>query len=72
MFNFITQDSALGEGAYSELVYVCNKSDLELIDKSDEVDEFRNHFTSITGRTPRITSNYFVLPHVKYESEHDR
>ncbi|ODM93757.1 hypothetical protein Ocin01_12925 [Orchesella cincta] len=65
-------DSALGEGSYPEPIYVCNKTNLELLDKMDGTQEFQKQFTSVIGRTPRISTNYFVLPHIKYDMEHYR
>lgn len=62
----------MGEGSYPELLYVCNKANLELMDNIEVAQEFQKHFTSVTGRTPRIASNYFVLPHTKYEMEQER
>lgn len=72
IFICVKQDSALGEGSYPEPVYVCNKANLELLDHTEMASEFQKHFTSVTGRTPRIETNYHVLPHVKYEMEHYR
>lgn len=71
-FFCVKQDSALGEGSYPEPVYVCNKANLELLDHTEMVSEFQKHFTSVTGRTPRIETNYHVLPHIKYEMEYYR
>ncbi|CAL8144238.1 unnamed protein product [Orchesella dallaii] len=67
-------DSALGEGSYPEPIYICNKANLELLDNLDGAQgrEFQKQFTSVIGRKPRISTNYHVLPHIKYDMEHER
>lgn len=64
-FTDLTQESALGEGVYPEIIFVYNRvTQSELNDyKLTENLEFLLSTTS--GRDPRIKPNFFLVPDAK-------
>ncbi|CAG7786606.1 unnamed protein product [Allacma fusca] len=60
-----------GDGASAELVYVCNKASHSLLEvnNSSAVRSAESVFNSSLGRSPRISQNFFTLPHLRWKDQ---
>jgi hypothetical protein len=61
-------ESVFGDNASAELVYICNKASQSLLERNDAsiVRSAQSVFNSSLGRSPRISQNFYVLPHLRW------